>query len=87
MRRGSDFEKDLKNLYSKYKGNMKMFFSSILCSYPKLDSHRFKDVINEAIHEGQLKLPNAYQKCTKQIGEIKPPTDPLSKGKSKRKSS
>ncbi|RWW36544.1 hypothetical protein BHE74_00058420 [Ensete ventricosum] len=50
--RGSDSEKkDLKDLYEKFKGNMNRLFCSMLCSDPKLDSHRYKDIIDEAIAE------------------------------------
>ncbi|XP_020599040.1 chaperone protein dnaJ 6-like isoform X2 [Phalaenopsis equestris] len=78
--RGSDSEKkDLEELFSKYKGNMNRLFCSMLCSDPKLDSHRFKHIIDEAIAEGELKPTKAYQKWSKQISETKPPTDPLVK--------
>ncbi|GLT72129.1 hypothetical protein SLA2020_440860 [Shorea laevis] len=53
--RGSDSEKkDLIDLYKKYKGNMNRLFCSMLCSDPKLDSHRFKDILDEAIAAGSL---------------------------------
>lgn len=87
--RGSDSEKkDLKDLYIKYKGNMDRLFCSMLCSDPKLDSHRFMDIINEAIAEGELKATKAYKNWAKRISEIKPPTDPLvrrSKSKKRKK--
>ncbi|EOY09388.1 Chaperone DnaJ-domain superfamily protein isoform 3 [Theobroma cacao] len=51
--RGSDSEKkDLIDLYKKCKGNMNKLFCSMLCSDPKLDSHRFKDMLDEAIAAG-----------------------------------
>jgi len=76
--RGSDSEKkDLKDLYTKYKGNMNRLFCSMICSEPKLDSHRFKDIIDEAIAEGELKLTKAYEKWAKKISEMEPPTNPL----------
>ncbi|XP_021893433.1 chaperone protein dnaJ 6-like [Carica papaya] len=82
--RGSDSEKkDLIGLYKKCKGKMKRLFCSMLCSDPKLDSHRFKDILDEAIAAGELKSTKAYKKWAKQISEIKPPTSPLRKrGKS-----
>ncbi|PKU70422.1 chaperone protein dnaJ 6 [Dendrobium catenatum] len=85
--RGSDSEKkDLKDLYAKYNGNMDRLFCSMICSYPKLDSHRFKDIIDAAINEGELKSTKAYQKWAKKISLIKPPRDPLArKTKSKMK--
>lgn len=86
--RGSESEKnDLIELYKKYKGHMNRLFCSMLCSDPKLDSHRFKDILDEAISSGDLKLTKAYQKWAKQVSETKPPTDPLRRrGKSKKES-
>ncbi|CAL9025844.1 unnamed protein product [Prunus brigantina] len=76
--RGSDSEKkDLIDLYSKYKGNMNRLFCSMLCSDPKLDSHRFKDILDEAIAAGELKSTKAYTKWAKKVSEAKPPTSPL----------
>ncbi|GAB4851579.1 Chaperone protein dnaJ 6 [Ancistrocladus abbreviatus] len=76
--RGSDSEKnDLIDLYKKCKGNMKRLFCSMLCSDPKLDSHRFKDMIDEAIATGELKETKAYKKWAKQVSETKTPTSPL----------
>ncbi|XVF75837.1 hypothetical protein PTKIN_Ptkin13bG0218900 [Pterospermum kingtungense] len=86
--RGSDSEKkDLIDLYKKFKGNMNMLFCSMLCSDPKLDSHRFKDMLDEAIAAGELKETKAYKKWAKKISQIKPPTSPLRrKGKSTKQS-
>ncbi|WOK98128.1 hypothetical protein Cni_G06838 [Canna indica] len=76
--RGSDSEKkDLKDLYVKFKGNMNRLFCSMICSDPKLDSHRYKDIIDEAIDEGELKTCKAYQKWAKKVAETEPPTDPI----------
>ncbi|KAL8223204.1 hypothetical protein R6Q57_020603 [Mikania cordata] len=64
-----------------------MLFCSMLCSDPKLDSHRFKDILDEAISAGELKSTKAYQKWGKQVSETKPPTNPLQhRGKSKKES-
>ncbi|KAL0339618.1 UNVERIFIED_CONTAM: Chaperone protein dnaJ 6 [Sesamum radiatum] len=53
--RGSESEKkDLLELYKKLKGNMDRLFCCMLCSEPMLDSHRFKDIIDEAISAGWL---------------------------------
>ncbi|PKI47787.1 hypothetical protein CRG98_031816 [Punica granatum] len=52
--RGSDSEKnDLFDLYKKCKGNMHRLFCSMICSDPKLDSHRFRDMIDEEIAAGR----------------------------------
>ncbi|XP_039000212.1 chaperone protein dnaJ 6-like isoform X2 [Hibiscus syriacus] len=85
--RGSESEKkDLTNLYQKCKGNMNKLFCSMLCSDPKLDSHRFKDLLDEAIAAGELKETKAYQKWAKKVSEIKPPTSPLRRKKSTKQS-
>ncbi|KAL5669825.1 hypothetical protein ACJX0J_022046, partial [Zea mays] len=76
--RGSDSEKtDLKELYTKYKGNMNRLFCTMIFSEPKLDSHRFKDIIDEAISEGELKSTKVYEKWAKKILGMEPPTNPL----------
>ncbi|MED6110561.1 Chaperone protein dnaJ 6 [Stylosanthes scabra] len=76
--RGSDSEtNDLIDLYKKCKGHMNRLFCSMLCSDPKFDSHRFKDILDEAIAAGELKETKAYKKWAKRISEIKPPTSPL----------
>ncbi|GMJ02320.1 hypothetical protein like AT3G12170 [Hibiscus trionum] len=76
--RGSESEKkDLIDLYKKCKGNMNKLFCSMLCSDPKLDSHRFKDLLDDAIASGEVKETKAYQKWAKKVSEIKPPTSPL----------
>ncbi|KAG8503352.1 hypothetical protein CXB51_001349 [Gossypium anomalum] len=82
--RGSDSEKkDLIDLYRKFKGNMNKLFCSMLCSDPKLDSHRFKDMLDEAIAAGELKESKAYKKWAQKVSEMRPPTSPLRrKGKS-----
>ncbi|XVE61201.1 hypothetical protein DITRI_Ditri06bG0020600 [Diplodiscus trichospermus] len=86
--RGSDSEKkDLFDLYKECKGNMNKLFCSMLCSDPKLDSHRFKDMLDEAIAAGELKETKAYHKWAKKVSQIKPPTSPLRrKGKSNKQS-
>ncbi|PWZ25942.1 Chaperone protein dnaJ 6 [Zea mays] len=86
--RGSDSEKtDLKELYTKYKGNMNRLFWAMICSEPKLDSHRFKDIIDEAIGEGELKSTKVYEKWAKKISGMEPPTNPLERRVKKRKNS
>ncbi|CAH2053932.1 unnamed protein product [Thlaspi arvense] len=84
--RGSESEsKDLIELYKKFKGNMSRLFCSMLCSNPKLDSHRFKDVIDEAIAAGEVKSTKAYRKWAKEIAEIKPPTSPTKRRRKAKK--
>ncbi|GER25898.1 chaperone protein dnaJ [Striga asiatica] len=86
--RGSDSEKkDLLELYKKLKGNMEKLFCCMICSDPMLDSHRFKDMIDEAISEGKLKSTKVYEKWAKKVSKIKPPTSPLRCRKKSKKNS
>uniref|UniRef100_A0A7N0T5A6 J domain-containing protein n=1 Tax=Kalanchoe fedtschenkoi TaxID=63787 RepID=A0A7N0T5A6_KALFE len=83
--RGSETErKDLIKLYDEFKGNMNRLFCSMICSDPKLDSHRFKDMIDEAITAGDVKETKVYKKWAKKVSEKAAPVDPL-KPKDKRK--
>ncbi|WVZ06873.1 hypothetical protein V8G54_020219 [Vigna mungo] len=85
--KGSDSEKnDLMDLYKKCKGNMNRLFCSMLCSDPKFDSHRFKDILDEAIAAGELKATKAYQKWAKAVSETKPPPNPSRREKSNKQS-
>ncbi|CAN6454224.1 unnamed protein product [Victoria cruziana] len=78
--RGSDSErKDLKDLYKKFKGNMRKVFNYMICSDEKLDAHRFKDIIDEALAAGELKDSKKYRQWAAEVSQRKPPTDPLKK--------
>ncbi|XP_051141509.1 chaperone protein dnaJ 6-like isoform X2 [Andrographis paniculata] len=80
--RGSDSEKkDLLELYKECKGNMDRLFCCMICSDPMLDSHRFKDIIDESISSGDLKSTKAYEKWAKKVAKTKPPTNPLRRKK------
>ncbi|KAL8494083.1 hypothetical protein ACS0TY_025031 [Phlomoides rotata] len=84
--RGSDSEKkDLLDLYKKVKGNMEKLFCCMLCSDPTLDSHRFKDILDEAISAGDLKSTKSYEKWVKKVSKTKPPTSPLRPRKKSKK--
>lgn len=76
--RGSESEKkDLKELYSKCKGDMARVFDQLMCSFPNQDSHRFKDIIENAISSGELKDYNVYKKWATNVSKRDPPSDPL----------
>jgi len=82
--RGSESEKkDLIEMFNKFKGKMNRLFCSMLCSDPKLDSHRFKDILDEAIAAGEVKSSKAYEKWAKKISEAEPPVNPSRKKKHK----
>jgi DnaJ family protein C protein 9 len=51
--RGSEEEaSDLLETYSSMQGKMKKVFDRVICSDEQLDSHRFMDMIEEAIEQG-----------------------------------
>ncbi|KAF3660622.1 Chaperone protein dnaJ 6 [Capsicum annuum] len=86
--RGSELERtDLIDLYKKYKGKMTRLFCSMICSDTKLDSHRFKDILDEAIAAGEIKSTKAYEKWAKEVSETKPPTSPLRRRQKAKKES
>ncbi|PHU06073.1 Chaperone protein dnaJ 6 [Capsicum chinense] len=86
--RGSESERtDLIDLYKKYKGKMTRLFCSMICSDTKLDSHRFKDILDEAVAAGEIKSTKAYEKWAKEVSETKPPTSPLRRRQKAKKES
>ncbi|KAL3533851.1 hypothetical protein ACH5RR_007372 [Cinchona calisaya] len=86
--RGSDTEKkDLIDLYKMHKGCMNRVFCYMLCSDEKLDSHRFKDILDEAVAGGALKSTKAYKKWAKKVSETKAPTSPLQRRQKGKKDS
>ncbi|KAK4343810.1 hypothetical protein RND71_036904 [Anisodus tanguticus] len=86
--RGSESEKkDLIDLYNKYKGKMNRLFCSMICSDPKLDSYRFKDILDETIAAGELKSTKVYEKWAKEVSKTKPPTSPLRRRQKSKKGS
>lgn len=86
--RGSESERtDLIDLYKKYKGKMTRLFCSMICSDTKLDSHRFKDILDEAIAAGEIKSTKSYEKWAKEVSETKPPTSPLRRRQKSKKDS
>ncbi|KAL6513802.1 Chaperone protein dnaJ 6 [Orobanche minor] len=96
--RGSDTERnDLIELYKKLEGNMNKYFSLLehlmrlfccmICSDLVLDSHRFKDMIDEAVSAGELNSTKAYEKWAERVSKTKPPTSPLRRRKKSKKNS
>ncbi|XP_073132276.1 chaperone protein dnaJ 6-like isoform X2 [Henckelia pumila] len=86
--RGSDSEKkDLLKLFKECKGNMDRLFCCMLCSDAKLDSHRFKDIIDESISAGKIESTKAYKRWAKQMSKTEPPTGPLRQRKKPKESS
>ncbi|CAK9269316.1 unnamed protein product [Sphagnum jensenii] len=83
--RGSDEEaKDLKDQYAKSKGDMNQVFNQIMCSEPKLDSHRFMDIIDAAIASGELKERKAYRKWATEVSKTPRHPNPLAPAKKKK---
>ncbi|KAH9307567.1 hypothetical protein KI387_035478, partial [Taxus chinensis] len=76
--RGSEEEKkDLLDLYTKFKGKMDRVFDWMMCCDPKLDNHRFKDIIDAAIMAGELKEWKAYRQWGAEVDKTQAPRSPL----------
>jgi DnaJ family protein C protein 9 len=76
--RGSTDEKDeLLGFYSKFKGDMNVVFEYLPCSDAALDSHRFMDLIDEAISGGDAESFKVYEKWRKGISKKQRPKNPL----------
>lgn len=84
--RGSEQErKDLLEYYKKWKGKMNRVHEWVLCSDPKLDNHRFKDIIDSAISAGELKESKAYRQWGAEVMKTRAPANPLKCPSKKRK--
>jgi DnaJ homolog subfamily C member 9 len=76
--RGSkEEEKEMLELYTRFKGNLKTVFDYLPCSDPDLDSHRFMDTIDAAIEAEQVEAYSAYTKWKKKVDKRERPKDPL----------
>jgi hypothetical protein len=62
-------------------------FEWLMCSEPKLDSHRFMDILEEAIKEGSATRHARFTKWAKQVAAKPRPKNPLAKGKKRKKDS
>eukprot|EP00899_Mesostigma_viride_P020788 jgi/Mesvir1/28710/Mv19681-RA.1 len=78
--RGSELEtKELKELYTKHQGNMRMVFQWQICSEESLDSHRFMEAIQAGIAAGELKSYPKFQAWAKKVAATPAPADVLQK--------
>ncbi|KAL3147166.1 hypothetical protein ABBQ32_002672 [Trebouxia sp. C0010 RCD-2024] len=83
--RGSEEEQvDLLQLYTRFKGNMDMVFAWQICSDAKMDSHRFKTCIEDAIGSQHVKRYNSYSAWAKEVDTRPPPKNPFAKKRKKK---
>jgi DnaJ homolog subfamily C member 9 len=76
--RGSkDEQKEMLELYVRFKGNMKTVFDYLPCSDPDLDSHRFMDAVDASIEADKVEAYSIYTKWKKKIQKTERPKDPL----------
>ncbi|KAL3701265.1 hypothetical protein R1sor_019287 [Riccia sorocarpa] len=76
--RGTEEESaDLKAEYKRRKGNMELVFTYLMCSDPKLDSHRFMEIIDAAVSTGELKEYKIYRKWAEATSKLPAPLNPL----------
>lgn len=76
--RGSAGERrDLLAEFTKRQGNMAIVFEFVMCSEPDADSHRFMDLIDEAIGAGAVETGEKYEKWRKATAKKRRPAEPL----------
>ncbi|DBA80045.1 TPA: hypothetical protein ACH3X2_007538 [Trebouxia sp. C0005] len=82
--RGSEEEAaDLLQMYARFKGNMDTVFQWQICSDSKMDSHRFKDCIQNAISSEKVKRYKTFTAWAKDVDARPAPKNPLAKRKKK----
>lgn len=59
-------------------------FEWVICSDSKKDSHRFMDIIQEAIAEEKVKSFKAFKSWSKEVSQKPRPQNPLAKKKKKK---
>ncbi|CAM6105116.1 unnamed protein product [Calypogeia fissa] len=64
---------------------MNLVFTYIMCSNPKLDSHRFKEIIDSAIAAGEFKEFKVYKKWAAEVSKEPAPLNPLAQSNRKKK--
>eukprot|EP00884_Botryococcus_braunii_P011666 jgi/Botrbrau1/204/Bobra.0022s0184.1 len=83
--RGSEAEAaELLQYYTEFHGNMDKVFEWLMCSEPKLDSHRFMDIVEEAIKEGKVERHDRFSKWAKHTAAKPRPKDPLKRTKKRK---
>ena len=83
-RHSDEEENSLLELYDRFRGDMKMVFSWQMCSDPELDSHRFRDIVNKAIEEGNVKTFKKYRSWAEKVDSMPPPNKLKTKKKKKK---
>ena len=59
-------------------------FEWVLCSEPKLDSHRFRDIVLEAIEEGRAKPLPAFKPWSERVAAQPRPKSPFARPKKRK---
>jgi DnaJ family protein C protein 9 len=76
--RGSaEEEKDLVSFFGRFEGDMARVFAWLCCSRPKVDSHRFMQVLDEKVRSEEVKAYSKYKKWAKKVASKPAPKDPL----------
>lgn len=78
---GAEERADLLRYYEEYEGIMSRVFDWVILSDPVEDSHRFMDIINSAIDNGEVQRYKKYTTWTAAVAKKKRPA-PLVPGKS-----
>mmetsp|Transcript_22397 Transcript_22397/g.39750 ORF Transcript_22397/g.39750 Transcript_22397/m.39750 type:complete len:394 (-) Transcript_22397:41-1222(-) len=74
-RKSAEESSDLLKLYDRFLGNMTKVLGWQLCSIPEIDSHRFRDLLRDAIKEGKVKSYPSFEKWAKTIDQKPVPSE------------
>ncbi|WIA21276.1 hypothetical protein OEZ85_000509 [Tetradesmus obliquus] len=85
--RGSAEERaDLLQLVNRFRGDMRAVFDWLMLSRTDLDSHRFRDTLEQAVAAGEVKAYKAYKAWSASVAAAPRPTaDPLAPPKPSKK--
>ncbi|GLI62491.1 hypothetical protein VaNZ11_005123 [Volvox africanus] len=76
-----DERSDLLRYYNQFRGRMEIVFDHLMCSDPVFDSHRLRDILEEAIAAGEVERFKPYTTWAKSVAaRPRPPARRLSAG-------
>ncbi|GIL63016.1 hypothetical protein Vafri_17174 [Volvox africanus] len=77
----ADERSDLLRYYNQFRGRMEIVFDHLMCSDPVFDSHRLRDILEEAIAAGEVQRFKPYTTWAKSVAaRPRPPARRLSAG-------
>lgn len=78
FRGSADERREMLELYTRFRGDMRKVFDWLPCSDPARDAHRFADAVRAAVAAGDVKPYPKFEAWFKSAVEgVPPPSDPL----------